>query len=159
MQDEAVVDPGLDHRVATLFEEESPKMWRSLLLNTGDPEVANDAVAEAFAQLIGRGDAVRDPRAWVWRAALRIGDGMGAARRPLQGDPLEAYELEEPVVDLVRALRQLSPMQRGAIVLHHLADMSVAETAAALGSTRSAVTVHLHRGRKRLREILEDVHE
>jgi RNA polymerase sigma-70 factor (ECF subfamily) len=60
------------------------------------------------------------------------------------------------VIDLVRALQTLSPMQRRAVVLHHMADLPVAEVAAILGSTRSAVTVHLHRGRRRLRKILEE---
>jgi RNA polymerase sigma-70 factor (ECF subfamily) len=58
--------------------------------------------------------------------------------------------------DLVRALRHLSGNQRKAVVLHHLLDLPVAEVAAILGTSRSAVTVHLHRGRRRLREILGD---
>jgi hypothetical protein len=35
--------------------------------------------------------------------------------------------LTEPVSDLVEALRTLSPMQRAAVVLHHMAGLSVAE--------------------------------
>ena len=154
---ETATGDALDGRIATLFEEESARMWRSLLLHTADPEIARDAVAEAFAQLLRRGDEVRDQRAWVWRAAFRIADRESTAHHPVASmtEPMD-YELTESVVDLVRALRALSPMQRGAIVLHHMADLPVAEIASILGSTRSAVTVHLHRGRRRLREILED---
>ena len=36
---------------------------------TGDREVASDAVAEAFAQAIRRGDEVEAPLAWITRAA------------------------------------------------------------------------------------------
>jgi RNA polymerase sigma factor (sigma-70 family) len=141
---------------ATLFEAESPKMWRSLLLHTADPEMASDAVAEAFAQLLRRGSAVRDPRAWVWKTAFRIADREAAAKRPAIVDGPVDYALTEPVIDLVRALQTLSPMQRRAVVLHHMADLPVAEVAVILGSTRSAVTVHLHRGRRRRRKILEE---
>jgi len=151
-----MTERGLD-AVGPLFEQEGPKLWRSLFLHTGDREAASDAVAEAFAQLIQRGPDVRDPRAWVWRSAFRIADRDEAARRkaPITMDTA-SYALPEPVVDLVRALRQLSPHQRRAVVLHHMLDLPVAEVASMLDSSRSAVTVHLHRGRRRLREILGD---
>ena len=57
------------------------KLWRSLRAYSGDPDVASDAVAEAFAQLLRRGDGVRDPGAWVWRTAFRIAAGDLKARR------------------------------------------------------------------------------
>jgi RNA polymerase sigma-70 factor, ECF subfamily len=147
---------GLEGRTESLFEEESAKIWRSLMLHVGDGEVASDAVAEAFAQLLRRGSEVRDPRAWVWRAAFRIADRDAKRAGDFVEEPIVGYEMAEPTVDLVRALQTLSPMQRAAVVLHHIADLPVADVASILRSTRSAVTVHLHRGRRRLREILED---
>jgi RNA polymerase sigma-70 factor, ECF subfamily len=151
----STVDLG-DEAAARLFAEESPKLWRSLLLHTGNPDVASEATAEAFAQLLRRGDAVRDPKAWLWRAAFKLAARELANMTPTRSIERAAYEMPEPVIDLVRALASLSPMQRQAVVLHHLADRSVAEVAAVLGTSRSAVTVHLHRGRRRLRELLED---
>ena len=107
---ETATGDALDGRIATLFEEESARMWRSPLLHTADPEIARDAVAEAFAQLLRRGDEVRDQRAWVWRAAFRIADREATAHHPAASmtEPMD-YELTESVVDLVRALRALSP--------------------------------------------------
>jgi RNA polymerase sigma-70 factor (ECF subfamily) len=145
-----------DEPVARLFEEESAKLWRSLMLHTANPDIASEASAEAFAQLLRRGDAVRDARAWLWRAAFRLADRELANRTPSLSTEPVSYDMPEPVTDLVRALAKLSPMQRQTVVLHHLADRSVAEVASVLGTSRSAVTVHLHRGRHRLRELLED---
>jgi RNA polymerase sigma-70 factor (ECF subfamily) len=54
------------------------------------------------------------------------------------------------------ALRQLSPMQRGALVLHYYAGYPVRDAARILGSTSAAVRVHLSRGRRRLRGLLEE---
>ena len=65
-----------------------------------------------------------------------------------------AYDLEEPAIDLVRALRRLSPNQRAAVVLHHAAGYPVADVAGIIGSTTGAVKVHLLRGRRRLRALL-----
>ena len=43
-----------------------------VLLFSSDPDVASDAVAEAFAQALRRGDALRDPERWVWKVAFRV---------------------------------------------------------------------------------------
>ena len=40
-----------------------------------EEEATDEAVAEGFAQLLRRGDAVRDPAAWVWRASFRLAAG------------------------------------------------------------------------------------
>jgi DNA-directed RNA polymerase specialized sigma24 family protein len=58
MQDAPVAtDPDLS--VEAVYREHGAHLWRSLLLYTGDRDVASDAVAEAFAQAIRRGDEVR----------------------------------------------------------------------------------------------------
>jgi RNA polymerase sigma factor (sigma-70 family) len=154
-------DAGVSHATATdweqVYREESPKLWRALVLHTGSSEVASDAVAEAFAQGIARGDAIRKPGAWVWKAAFVIARGDLAQRHD---SPAGAGRAEpaspELVMDLVQALAELSPMQRASIILRYFSGYSVAETAAILGSTRSAVGVHLFRARNKLREELED---
>ncbi len=141
--------------VEGLYRQEGAKIWRALVLSTGDPEIARDACAEAFAQLLARGDAVRDPRAWVWKAALRIGDREVSGRRPPTGTIERSYEMPEPTVDLMRALARLSPTQRRSVVLRYLNDWTIPEIARALGTSRGAVAVHLHAGRRRLRDLLE----
>jgi len=52
-------------RIERLYRERGDRIWRGLLAFSGDPEVASDAVAEAFAQVLRRGDEVRDPERWV----------------------------------------------------------------------------------------------
>jgi RNA polymerase sigma-70 factor (ECF subfamily) len=57
---------------------------------------------------------------------------------------------------LVRALRQITPDQRRAIVLHHLCDLSVAEVAAETGVPHGTVKARLSRGREALAALLLD---
>ena len=71
---------GDQDRVEAVFRRVHRRLWRSLLLFTGDAELASDAVAEAFAQVLRRGDGVEDVEAWVWRSAFRIAGGLVAAR-------------------------------------------------------------------------------
>lgn len=144
--------------IERLYREQGDRMWRAVLAFAGDHEVASDAVAEAFAQALRRGDAIRDPARWVWRTAFRIAAGMLKQQRKIgpEQDIGDSYELESSVRELVEALRRLSPRQRAAVVLHHAAGYPVREVAAILGSTPSAVKVHLKRGRDRLRQSLSE---
>jgi RNA polymerase sigma factor (sigma-70 family) len=156
MHDAAVtVDQGL--RFESTYRQHGAHLWRSILLYSGDPEVSSDAVAEAFAQLIRRGDEVREPVGWVTRAAFRIAAGELKARGQTAYPIVElSYEMPEPTSELAAALALLSPKQRAAAVLHFCDGYTHAEIAEIIGSTTSAVGVHLHRARKRLRDLLGD---
>jgi RNA polymerase sigma-70 factor (ECF subfamily) len=143
--------------IERLYRERGDRIWRAVLAFAGDAEVASDAVAEAFAQVLRRGEDVRDPERWVWRAAFRIASGELKERRkrPVV-ETIGAYEMEEPARDLVVALGTLSEKQRRAVVLHDAAGYPAGEVARIIGSTEAAVRVHLMRGRRRLRALLKD---
>lgn len=140
-----------------LYREQGARMWRSVLAFAGDPEVASDAVAEAFAQALRRGEQIRDPERWLWRSVYRIAAGQLKERSVRGWEPIEtAYEMEEPARELLGALAELSDKQRASVVLHHAAGYPVREVARIIGSTPAAVKVHLSRGRRKLRRLLED---
>jgi RNA polymerase sigma factor (sigma-70 family) len=144
-------------RIERLYRQRGDRIWRGLLAFSGDPEVASDAVAEAFAQVLRRGDEVRDPERWVWRAAFRIAAGELKERRKNQVLGMAgSYEMEEPARDLVVALGAVSERQRVSVVLHDAAGYPSKEVARIIGSTEVAVRVHLMRGRRRLRELLKE---
>ena len=139
-----------------LYREQGARMWRSVFAFAGDPDVASDAVAEAFAQALRRGDQIHDPERWLWRSMFRIAAGELKERGRSQMTVVEeSYEIEEPARELIAALGKLSPKQRSAVVLHHAAGYPLREVAEIVGSTTGAVKVHLARGRRRLRELLE----
>jgi RNA polymerase sigma factor (sigma-70 family) len=141
-----------------VYREQGDRMWRALYAYAGDPEIASDALSEAFAQALRRGDAIREAERWVWRSAFRIAAGeMKRRRSEIGGIGVEpTYEMDEPARELLDALRSLSAKQRAAVVLHHAGGYPVREVAAMIGSTTAAVKIHLMRGRRRLRELLED---
>ena len=150
----------VDQRVVweEVYRTEGPRVWRSLLMFTGDSEVASDAMAEAFAQGIARGARVRNPAAWVWKAAFMIARGELVDRQGVRPEPDGTVEgiAQDDVLDLFAGLRRLSPLQRASVVLHHYAGYPVNEVAEILETSRSAIGVHLFRGRKRLRRELGD---
>lgn len=142
--------------VALLYEEEGPRLWRAIFAYAGDREVANDAVAETFAQYMRRGDEVRSPRAWIWRAAFRIAAGELQRRGTMQGVPRDLVT-DGPESDRVlQALGALTPRQRAVIVLRYYAGYRSTEIAGILGTSPPTVRVHLMRARRRLAELLGD---
>ena len=142
--------------VEEVFVDQHARLWRSVVLWSGSTDVASDAVAEAFAQLLARGDAVRDPAAWVWKAAFRIAAGeLARARRTPAVEVAPDAPDVEGLIDVVNALRHLSERQRAAVVLADFAGYPHADIARILGSSTSAVGVHVHRGRRKLRSLLE----
>ena len=144
--------------VERVYRSDARKMWGALVGFTGDREVADDAVAEAFARAIRHAGAIDDVRAWTWRVAFRV--AAAEVRRRSDAEEDDPGISEDPssgsVPDLVRALRLLPPNQRIALVLHDYADRPTAEVASILGCSGATVHVHLSRGRRRLRRLLEE---
>lgn len=105
----------------------------------------------------GRGEDVHDPKAWVWRAAFRIAAGELKERRRrtlLTDEP--SYEMDEPPGPLLAALATLPGNQRAALVLRYYAGHDTTAIGEALGCSRATVRVHLSRGKRRLRAVLEE---
>ena len=149
--------PEDERTLEAVYREHGHRLWRALVLSTGQVEIASDAVAEAFAQALRRGDGIRDPLAWVWKAAFRIAAGEMKARAFMRTLPDEvAEEIPGSFVDLWRALALLTPHQRTAVVLADYAGYPHRQVAEVMGSTTAAVGVHVHRARTRLRKLLEE---
>jgi RNA polymerase sigma-70 factor (ECF subfamily) len=87
----------------------------------------------------------------VEQSAVRLQDMLAAA----QSSPSAHAVRNEELLRLADALTQLPEAQREAIVLHHLQGCSLAETAHRLDKTDAAVAGLLHRGLKKLREIMQ----
>ncbi|HMG40703.1 MAG TPA: sigma-70 family RNA polymerase sigma factor [Acidimicrobiales bacterium] len=147
----------------TVFRAEHDAIVRSAFLVTGDRETAREVAQEAFAELHRHWRKVRHydrPGAWLRRVAIRKAVRV-KQRRPDVGvlpDDLTSAGPEVDVgaatLDVLRALRRLSPSQRAAIVLHYFEDRPVGEVAEALGCKPATASVHLHRARNRLAELL-----
>ena len=139
---------------------------------TGDATDAEDVAAEAFLRAYralrtydGERIAGLDLRAWLVTVLLNVrrNEARAAARRPRIGDAEppdracpgpgpEDHADTDP--DLARALADLPPVQRAAVVLRHVADLAVPDVAAALGCAEGTARSHVSRGVARLRAAL-----
>ena len=135
-------------RVEAAYRAEGARMWRAVYASTGNRDVADDAVAEAFAQALRRGDAVESLLPWLWRAAFRIAAGL------LKERGRSVALAEPPATDdagLLDCLDALPAASRRVIVLHYYVGLGAPEIADVLGTSAAAVRVRLHRARAQLR--------
>lgn len=136
------------------------RLWRSILAWAGDSAVADDAVAEAFAQAINRGDAINDVGRWVWRAAFRIAGGLLEDRTLHNGGPAvdrpAVGALPGEAAELVEALDCLSKRDRTVVVLALVGGLPSGEIAELTGTSAGNVRVRLFRAKARLREYLRE---
>lgn len=145
--------------IGEVYEAQHVRLWRAVALWSGSSEVADEAVAETFAQLLRRGEAVHDPAAWVWRTAFRIAAAelqRGRARSgPQVGEISLPARQSELVLDLLQGLQHLSDQQRACVVVCDLLGYSAEEAGPLLHTSASTVRVQRMRARRRLRSLLE----
>lgn len=89
------------------------------------------------------------------QSSAKLGDLLAAGG----SSPSRRIGRNEELLRLAVALEQLPEAQRQAVVLHHLHGWTLAETAAKLERTDGATAGLLHRGLKRLRELMTPENE
>jgi len=131
---------------------------RAVMVSTGDRQLAEELVAEAFARAwaawpdVSRHPA---PAAWVVRTALNTGVSSWRKRRrevPLEGhDAPAAAETATVDVAVMNALRRLPGRQREVVALRIFLDLDTESTARVLGIAPGTVTAHMSRAFAALR--------
>ena len=161
--------------------EQGDRLYSLALRVTRDPDMASDAVQEAFATALQRAADFRGdsaPGTWLHRivytksidllrrrgrdAVLPEEDALGVASdddRPSRGSawarpPDEILYGQETRAALQKALSGLTPLQRVVFELREMEERATDEVADILGLPAGTVRVHLHRARLRLRGLL-----
>lgn len=124
---------------------------------------ADDVVQEAFiAALTTTALPAGDVGAWLRAITVRKSlDALRVAKRTASQDPLETgggtdgAGSPDDVLAVREALGRLSPHDRAVLVLVDLEGHSMAEAAAALGTTNVAVRLRAVRARRRLSSLLK----
>ena len=149
------------------FEHEAPILLAAARAITFDDREAEDLVQTTFELAIRHVDALRDPNAlrpWLltiqtreaFRVVRRLRRELGLLSRrdvlQIQG----ATTMSTDHIALRDALLELPPRMRAAVVLHHMAGMTVPQVAAAVDRSENTVRSQLRLGLQRLREALRD---
>lgn len=141
--------------VEQAYRDYGTQLWRGVYaFSGGRADIADDAVAEAFARALEGAGRIRLPLPWLYRVAFRQAAKRlrDERREGVLSDGLETDSRDDPSPNpSLGALGLLSARQRAVVFLFYYADLSIADIACATGSSRVAVRVQLHRAREALR--------
>jgi len=138
------------------------RVLATLLLVTGNLDIASDATDEAFCRALARWRTVSrtaSPLAWTIRVAINV------ARRRARRANLEARLLRRhptpgvvpaPAGEAWEAIKDLPDRQRQVLVLRYVANLSENEIARTLGVSRSSISTSLTAARRNAAPLLCD---
>jgi DNA-directed RNA polymerase specialized sigma24 family protein len=151
------------------YEAQHPRLVATLLLATGNVDVARESADEAFTRALARWSrvgAMASPEAWTYRVAVNVAHRrwrrLALERRLLGRHPVSAV-VPPPGEEAWDAVRRLPPRQRTAVVLRHVADLTEEDIAKVMGVTRGTVSSTLAAAHRVLAQLLaseepEEVH-
>ncbi len=141
-------------------------LWAVALRTTGNPSDAEDALQEALVSALryaGRFEGRSAVRTWLYRIVVNASLDRIRRRSAHPVDALGDDDPPHPVdevarvadrLDVLAALRQISPGQRAAVVLVHIEGLSVSEAAEVLDLPEGTVKSRCSRGRAQLAGLL-----
>lgn len=134
-------------------------VYRAAYSYLGNHADAEDIVQDTFVKLLSHGGGFESDehmKAWLIRVAVNLSKNLLKScrytRQTELDDSIPCESGEEH--SLLQAVMALPPKYRTAIYLHYYEGYSAREIAAITGSTVSAVTTRLARGRERLKKTL-----
>jgi RNA polymerase sigma-70 factor (sigma-E family) len=157
-----------ESRIGEMYRRHADAALRLAYLLTGDRQVAEDVVQDAFVRLAGRLVHLRDPgafdaylrttivnlsRSYFRRKRVERLYLERARARPPLASPSRSIEDQE---ELWQALGRLSPRQRAAIVLRFYEDLPEGEVAKILQCAPGTVKSLVSRGLGKLRNEIGD---
>ena len=159
-----------------LFETYHDRIYRYVLRMVKNPAEAEDLTQDTFLRAYRGGDSLRDPeavRGWLYRIATHVCLDRLRQRHPLvsldseKGEdrvkppvsespsPLDLWERKETSACVQRCLDFLPDKYRAVILLHEAHSLTAPEIAALLGVTLTTVKIRLHRGRRKLQQVMK----
>ena len=143
-----------------LFRRHRDRMWALALRTTRDPEMAADAVQEAFIAAFRRADSFRGEAAvTTWLHRIVVNSCLDRLRRSkpvvhlpdadlsVLADPHDHHHCIDVQLDVRAALEQLPEGQRIALVLVDMHGLSIAEAASILDVAEGTIKSRCARGR------------
>ena len=163
-RDEPRVDRFGGRDLARLYQQHAPAVLRLAYVLTGDHDLAEDLVQDAFVRIIGRLGQLRSEVAFdaslrrtvvnVWYGTFRRRRveraGLARERGTVRRDGDEPDGIDERD-QLWHRLASVAPRQRAALVLRYYQDLSEEQAAAVLGCTTRALRSLTARGLETLR--------
>jgi len=154
----------------TAYDAYADTLFRHCYFRIYDRELAKDLVQETFCRTwiyLSDGKEVKNIRAFLYRVLHNVIVDEIRRKKPLSLDQLveEGFspknesepDLEQRLVvkDIFQKLRLLDESYRDIVQMRFIDDLSPKEISAVLGVSENVVSVRIHRGVNKLRQLME----
>jgi RNA polymerase sigma-70 factor (ECF subfamily) len=144
------------------YERTARQVWAYLVRLTGDSQLADDLLQEAYFRFYRAGTQYENEshrRNSLFRIATNLARDHGRRRRrgvdvPLREELPSLDARDDQRTDLVRALARLKPLQREILWLAYAQGSSHVEIAEIVGVSSKSIKSLLFRARRKLAELL-----
>ena len=161
----------LEQQFVLVYDELSEKLFRHCYFRLYDREKAKEVSQETFCRAwkyIVEGKKIDNLRAFLYQIAHNLIVDTAMKKKTSSLDELseigfdpgvdDTKNLEEKIDgrDLIENLKKLEPDQKQVILMKYVDELTTDEIALAIGQTKNAVYVRLHRAVKQAKKIFAE---
>lgn len=159
---------GDEYAISRLYDSHSQGIFRFLFYRTGNQQIAEDLTSEVFIQMIRSLPKFKEGSgsftSWLYTIArnqcidhyrktkMNIDQTIGEDRVSSTPDPEETSNSKQQINDLMSKILELPLEQREIIELRFVSQLSIQETASALGRSTDSIKGMQYRALEALRE-------
>ena len=161
-------------RIEQLFLETydiyADAIFRYCYIQTSDRELAKDLTQESFAkfwQYMQGGKEILQPRPFLYKIAANLVIDYRRKKKTVslekmmeqgfdygEGDEAKSKEIKFEGEKAIQAIKNLDEKYRDVLTLRYVDEMSIKEIAGIVGESENNVSVRIHRGLEKLRELV-----
>lgn len=154
--------------VAELFREYAPAIFAFCRRRLPDRTTSEDVLQDTFARYwvaVSRGSEIKNPRAFLYTVAGNLIKNYFRDRKPevsLDSLAEDGFDPDDPDADASRLAREadlrrvidsaVDPEDAAILALRFIEGLPLSEVGLAVGKSRIAVSVRIHRAVKKLRK-------
>lgn len=159
-----------------LFEKYKYQAMRTAYLITGNKDLSEDILQEAFVQCYLSIKKLKKPeefKSWFFRTLTRIAWRQGKREKKLMAvgervektqklesyNPIEAFHQDESAKELYQNIAKLEDKHRITLVLYYYNELSIKEISHMMGCLEGTVKSRLYMARKKLKKTLEGLND
>lgn len=154
----------------TAYDEHADALFRHCLFKVHDREIAKDILQETYVKVwgyIAKGKEIENMRAFIYKVLnnLVVDEYRKKRNSSLDAMAEEGFDPKaenltniEEVMDGERAIALLAKLDdryKDAVFMRYVNGLEISEIAEITGDAENTVSVHIHRGLKKLKEIYE----
>ncbi|MEK7669253.1 MAG: RNA polymerase sigma factor [Patescibacteria group bacterium] len=164
------MEPDIKEQFLTAHDAYADALFRHCYFRVYDRELAKDLVQETFCRTwtyLSQGKEVKNIRAFLYRILHNVIVDEIRRKKPLSLDHLteegfspkdeSSPDLEQRLIakDVIQKLELLEEQYRSIVQMRFIDDLSPKEISAVLGVSENVVSVRIHRGMNKLRELVK----